>query len=85
MAGLDNPPSNVVPSTGIDVQYGPSDLAAQLGTSNMQQKGQDVYWIQPPQFAPLDQQMFLGLLFVQQPTAAAGAASQQAQDTVFMG
>ena len=59
-----------VPSAGMDVQYGPSDLAAQMGTNNMQQQAQNVYWIQPPQFGPLDQQMlFPGLQFVQQPTA----------------
>ena len=28
-----------------------------MGNSNMQQQAQDVYWIQPPQFVPLDQQM----------------------------
>ena len=33
---------------------GPSDLAAQMGTSILQQQAQDVYWIQPPQFGPLD-------------------------------
>ena len=64
---------------------GPSDLAAQMGTSIMQQQAQDVYWIQPPQFGPLDQQMlFPGLQFVQQPTATAGALSQQAQNAVTM-
>ena len=68
----------------MDAQYRPSDLAAQMGTSNMQQQTQDVYWIQPPQFNPLDQHMFLGLQFVQQPTATAGAPSQQAQAAVTM-
>ena len=85
MAGMHNPYSMVVPSTGMDVQYGPSDLAAQMGTCNMQQQVQDVYWIQPPQFSPLDQQMlFPSRQFVQQPTATAGAPSQQARDAVTM-
>ena len=35
MTGLHNPSSMAVPSTGMDVLYGPSDLAAQMGTSNM--------------------------------------------------
>ena len=85
MAGMHNPYSMVVPYTGMDVQYGPSDLAAQMGTCNMQQQVQDVYWIQPPQFSPLDQQMlFPSRQFVQQPTATAGAPSQQARDAVTM-
>ena len=85
MAGLHNPSSMAVPSTGMDVQYGPSDLAAQMGTSNMQQQVQDIYWIQPPQFGPLEQQMlFPGPQFEQQSTATAGALSQQAQDALTM-
>ena len=78
MAGLHNPSSMAVPSTGMDVKYGPSDLANQMGTSNMQQQAQDVYLIQPPQFGPLDQQiLFPAPQFVQQPTATAGAPGQQ--------
>ena len=85
MVGLHNASSMAVPSTGMDVQYRPSDLAAQMGTSNMQQQVQDVYWIQPPQFGPLDQQMlFPGPQFEQQSTATAGALSQQAQDALTM-
>ena len=63
-SGLHNPSSMAVPSTGMDVQYRPSDMAAQMGTSNMQQQLQDIYWIQPPQSSPLDQQ-FPGPQFVQ--------------------
>ena len=85
VVGLHNPSSMAVPSTGMDMQYGPSDLAAQMGTSNMQQQAQDVCWIQPLHFGPLDQQMlFARPQFVQQPTATADALSQQAQDAVTM-
>ena len=37
-------------------------------------------WIQPPQYVPLEQQMWCpGPQFVQQPTATAGAPGQQAR------
>ena len=85
MTGLHNPSSMAVPSTGMDVQYRLSDLAAQMGTSNLQQQVQDVYWIQPPQFGPLDQQILLPWpQFEQQSIATAGALSQQAQDALTM-
>ena len=87
MAGLQNPVSTAVPSTGMDMQYGSSDLAAQMeGSSNLLQQAQDgIFWIQLPQFVPSDQQMFLpGSQFVQQPAATADAPGQQAQDAVTM-
>ena len=52
MAGLHNPSSMAVPSTDMDVQYEPSDMAVQMGTSSMQQHVQDVYWIQPEGLVP---------------------------------
>ena len=71
MVVLHNPSSMAVPPTGMDMQYGPSDLAVQMGTSNMQQQAQYICWIQPPQFGALDQQMlFPRPQFVQQPTAS---------------
>ena len=85
MAGLHNPSSMTVPSIGMNVQYGPSHLAAQMGTSDMQQQEQGFYWIQPPQFGPLDQPMlFPRPQFVQQLAATTGALSQQVQVAVIM-
>ena len=86
MTGSHNPSSMTMPSTGMDVQYRLSNLAAPMGTSNMQQQVQDVYWIQPPQFGPLDQQILLPRpQFELQSTTTAGALSQQAQDALTMG
>ena len=77
MAGCQDPSSTTVPSTGMDIQYGPSDQTAQFGNNTMQL---DVYWIQPTQLVPLDQQMLVpGPQFVQLPTATAGAPGQQAR------
>ena len=49
-SGLQNPVSMEVPSTGMDMQYGSSDLIAyMMGSSNLQQQTQDgVFWIQLP-------------------------------------
>ena len=57
-----------------------------MGSSNLQQQVLDgIYWVQPPQVVPLDQQTFLTKSqFVQQPAATAGAPGQQAQDAVTM-
>ena len=57
-----------------------------MGSSNLQQEVLDgIYWVQPPLFVPLDQQMFLPRSqFVQQPAAVLGAPGQQAQDAVTM-
>ena len=48
MAGCHNPSSMAVPSTGMDVQYGPSDLTAHVGNNSMQQQEQDVYYTPAP-------------------------------------
>ena len=36
MAGCQNPSSTAVPSTGVDLQYGPSDQTEQFGNNTMQ-------------------------------------------------
>ena len=56
-----------------------------MGTNKMLQQAQDIYWFQPQQFIPLDQQvLFPGPQVVQRPAATAGAPGQQAQDAVTM-
>ena len=50
-----------------------ADMTAQMEANSMQQQAQDVYWLQPPQHLPLDQQMwFPGPQLVQQPAGALG-------------
>ena len=83
MAGLHNPSNMAVPSAGMDVQDGSSDLAAQMGTS-MQQQAQDVYWIHHSSLFHLIGKCFPDSNLCSSLQLRLLHRSQQAQDAVTM-
>ena len=83
MAGLHNPSNMAVPSAGMDVQDGSSDLAAQMGTS-MQQQAQDVYWIHHSSLFHLIGKCFPASNLCSSLQLWLLHRSQQAQDAVTM-